>query len=461
MDHPEEKPDLLSRFDRLYDGLSLLVSPMVHNWEERFKRLNALLFAIITIPILAGFSVSSFRSGKYLLAAFLMGNAIVFSMGFVAARIYKNMDYFYKTCLFIISLLFLYLLAVSGPDGHLALWLYILPMAVFIMMDRNQGVVFILLFILCMQVIFFLQNVIPSLEPLNEAYRFRFSFSFIVVSVLASGFQTIRQRYQSTLIEKNKALEEEKEKLAEAKKEAEAANRAKSDFLASMSHELRTPLNHIIGFTELVVGKNCGDLNEEQSEYLEDVLRSSHHLLSLINDMLDLSKIESGKFELSLDDVPLRESLEQSLLMIREKAVQKNLTTRVASPDDLLMVRADSRKLKQILYNLLSNAVKYTPDHGVITISTETFCSKDSNESPAHVKISVQDSGIGIDAEDLDRIFSPFEQLKNKSNAIHRGTGLGLALTRSLVELHGGRLRVESPGKGMGTVFHFTLPLVP
>lgn len=461
MTNPKKKTDIFSRFDRLFDGLSLLVSPLASDWEDRFKRLNSILFAIITIPILVGFSISSLRSGKTLLSAFLFGAAFLFAMGFLAARIYENVIYLYRTCIGIISLLFLYLLVISGPDGHMALWLYILPLAVFIIMDRKEGLLFLIFFILCMQIAFHAQSAFPSLAPLNDAFRFRLSFTFIIVVIFSSSFQNIRQRYQDILIEKNTALEAEKDKLAEAKKEAEAASLAKSDFLASMSHELRTPLNHIIGFTELVAGKNCGDLNEEQSEYLEDVLHSSRHLLSLINDMLDLSKIESGKFELVLTEVPLQESLEQSLLVIREKVIQKNLETLVETHDPCVHVKADIRKLKQILYNLLSNAVKYTPDGGTIKIIAQTVWAQEKGESPAMIEIRVQDSGIGISAEDLDRIFHPFEQLKNKNNAIHRGTGLGLALTRNFVELHGGKMWAESPGQGKGSTFHFTLPLAP
>ncbi|MBA3027766.1 MAG: hypothetical protein FP816_03005 [Desulfobacteraceae bacterium] len=461
MTNPKDKTDIFSRFDRLFDGLSLLASPLASDWEDRFKRLNSILFAIIAIPILVGFSISSLRSGKTMLSAFLFGNAFLFAMGFVVARIYENVMYFYRTCIGIISLLFLYLLVISGPDGHMALWLYILPVAVFIIIDRKEGLLFLIFFILCMQVAFHVQSSFPSLAPLNDAFRFRLSFTFIIVVVFSSSFQNIRQRYQDILIEKNTALEAEKEKLAEAKKEAEAGSLAKSDFLASMSHELRTPLNHIIGFTELVAGKNCGDLNEEQSEYLEDVLHSSRHLLSLINDMLDLSKIESGKFELVLTEVPLKESLEQSLLMIREKVIQKNLETLVESHDPCAHVKADIRKLKQILYNLLSNAVKYTPDGGTIKIIAQTLLEQEKEESPPMVEIIVQDSGIGISAEDLDRIFHPFEQLKNKNNSIHRGTGLGLALTRNFVELHGGKMWAESLGQGKGSTFHFTLPLAP
>jgi PAS domain S-box-containing protein len=266
--------------------------------------------------------------------------------------------------------------------------------------------------------------------------------------------------------------------LIETRELAKSASKAKSDFLANMSHELRTPLNHIIGFTELVVDENFGDLNDIQEEYLKDVLHSSRHLLSLINDILDLSKVEAGKLELNPSDMDLKALLMNSLMMVKEKALKHgiNLTTEIDGLPET--IRADERKLKQILYNLLSNAVKFTPDRGVITVSARPLSVVDGHlvdregrkvdlrvkqgEQPLshanYVEVSVADSGIGIREENLEKIFQPFVQVDSSTSRKYQGTGLGLSLTRSLVQLHGGRIWAESEGENQGSAFHFVLP---
>lgn len=267
------------------------------------------------------------------------------------------------------------------------------------------------------------------------------------------------------------------EALKKAKEIAESATHAKSAFLANMSHEVRTPLNHIIGFTELVVDKHFGELNATQEEYLTDVLNSSHHLLSLINDILDLSKVEAGKMELTRKAVELRTILENSLNMIKEKALKHRiqLSTRLNGIPDF--IQADERKLKQIIYNLLSNAAKFTSDGGKVCLSADLVEApslprgivsalrssgdheqKDGGERK-YVQISVSDTGIGLRKEDLDRIFAPFEQAEGSSSRKYQGTGLGLSLARKFVELHGGAIWAESEGEGKGSTFRFVIPV--
>jgi signal transduction histidine kinase len=250
--------------------------------------------------------------------------------------------------------------------------------------------------------------------------------------------------------------------LQEAKELAEAASRAKSEFLANMSHELRTPLNHIIGFTELIAGKECGPINAVQEEYLNDVLRAGRHLLSLINDILDLSKVEAGKMDLDAAEVPIKTLLENSLSMVREKAIKHgiHLSLNIESAPDSLM--ADERKLKQVMYNLLSNAVKFTPDGGRIEVGSVI---RNGNGRPSGLAgdkdlvVWVKDTGIGIKPQDLERLFAPFEQVESSLSRKFQGTGLGLALTKKMVELHGGRIQARSEGKDKGSVFEFTLPI--
>ena len=268
------------------------------------------------------------------------------------------------------------------------------------------------------------------------------------------------------------------EELRQSKEAAEAASRSKSDFLANMSHELRTPLNHIIGFTELVVDKRFGDLNEVQGEYLNDALQSSRHLLSLINDILDLSKVEAGKLELEAMEIPLRSLLQGSLGMVKEKALKHKI--RLSSDINGIpeVIQADERKLKQILYNLLSNAAKFTPDGGSVTLSARYLSFRDGQwltpdgqpirlpldgdglvmKGKGLIEISVQDSGIGIKGEDLERIFDPFEQVESSASRKYQGSGLGLSLTKRLVELHGGKIWAESEGQGKGSKFILVIP---
>lgn len=257
------------------------------------------------------------------------------------------------------------------------------------------------------------------------------------------------QRLQAEVLEREAAQIE----AVRAKEVAEGANRTRSEFLANMSHELRTPLNHIIGFTELLVGKGFGELNSTQEEYLNDVLVSGNHLLSMINDILDLSRIEAGKEALELNEVDMNSLVERSLLMVREKAMSHGikLTAHLGSGSDPL--RGDERKLRHVLYNLLSNAVKFTPDGGEVRVEVES--------DGASVKVGVRDTGIGIDPQDLKRIFQPFEQADNSATRVYQGTGLGLALTRSFVEMHGGTIWAESEGKGKGSGFYFTIPVQP
>ncbi|MCP4402449.1 MAG: hypothetical protein GY801_34720 [bacterium] len=248
------------------------------------------------------------------------------------------------------------------------------------------------------------------------------------------------------------------DELKQAKKSAETANKAKSEFLANMSHELRTPLNHIIGFTELVVGPHFGDLNDIQEEYLNDVLHSSKHLLSLINDILDLSKVEAGKLVLELDNVNLRVLLENSLVTIKERAMKCGTQVSTEFQNIPIIITADERKLKQILYNLLSNAVKFSPNGGTIRLSATSATHNTQHATGEFIRISVSDTGIGIRHKDLERIFHPFEQVENSKSRRFQGTGLGLALTKRLVELHGGRICAESEGEGKGSIFTFILP---
>jgi signal transduction histidine kinase len=252
---------------------------------------------------------------------------------------------------------------------------------------------------------------------------------------------------QSVLAIQNARLFRE---IEDKSRQIEAANRHKSEFLANMSHELRTPLNAIIGFSEVLGERLFGELNEKQAEYTEDILSSGRHLLSLINEILDLSKVEAGRMELELAAFDLPLAIDNARTFVRERATRHGITLDVAVDERLGDFVGDARKIKQILLNLLSNAVKFTPEGGRIGIK--------ARQADGVVEISVSDTGIGIAPEDEARIFEEFRQVGSDYAHKVEGTGLGLTLAKKFVELHGGRIWVESE-VGKGSKFTFTLPV--
>jgi signal transduction histidine kinase len=232
-------------------------------------------------------------------------------------------------------------------------------------------------------------------------------------------------------------------------RQLEIANQHKSEFLANMSHELRTPLNAIIGFSEVLLERMFGELNEKQDDYLKDIFTSGKHLLSLINDILDLSKIEAGRMELDLGDFDAAQALANAMTLVRERAQTHGIGLKLEADAGIGEIRADERKFKQILLNLLSNAVKFTPDGGKVVVRailTETG-----------IQVAVSDTGVGISAEDQQVVFDEFKQVGRHYTNKHEGTGLGLALTKRFVELHGGTLSLQS-APGVGSTFTFFIP---
>jgi PAS domain S-box-containing protein len=263
----------------------------------------------------------------------------------------------------------------------------------------------------------------------------------------------LNEELKSFNIQLETKVEERTRQLEEAVSIAEASNQAKSDFLASMSHELRTPLNAIIGFSQLLHEKYFGELNDKQSEYVVDIVDSGKHLLSLINDILDLSKIEAGKMELDYSEVKIADLLQNSLVMIKEKALAHNISLdlQIAENVDGMEINADERRLKQVMFNLLSNSAKFTPDGGAITVSVR--------KGEKELIISVSDTGIGMTPQEQKKLFEAFYQASGGIKGKTPGTGLGLAITKSIVEKHGGKIWMESEGLNKGSKFTFTLPL--
>jgi signal transduction histidine kinase/ligand-binding sensor domain-containing protein len=260
-----------------------------------------------------------------------------------------------------------------------------------------------------------------------------------------------RERELNLLVaERTRDLEEARSAHEEARLQAEAASRAKTEFLANMSHELRTPMNAIIGFSEVLEDQYYGALTSKQKEHVGNILQSARHLLSLINDILDLAKVESGRMEVELNRFVVKDLLEGCLTMVRERAFKQGirLEYRMGCPAGEA-VTADERKLKQVLFNLLSNAVKFTPPGKSVTLFAALRETSSWGDGGRWLELAVEDTGIGIHPDDLPKLFQPFTQLESAYTKRFEGTGLGLALTRKLVELQGGRIRVEStPGEG-------------
>jgi len=259
-------------------------------------------------------------------------------------------------------------------------------------------------------------------------------------------------RLQDLNILLERRVAERTDELQKANIALEKANRLKSEFLATMSHELRTPLNAIIGFAEVLKDEVVGTLSTEQKEYLGDIHGSGQHLLNMINSILDLSKIEAGKLELHYEEFPVQEAINEVLNTIIGFSNKKGIHIHTHIHEDVPSITVDKVKFKQIMFNLLSNAVKFTPENGRVTINASLM-----NQ---HVQIAVSDTGIGIKSEDMDKIFEAFRQLDASYARHYEGTGLGLTLTKRLVELHGGKIWVISEF-GKGSAFTFSLPIKP
>ena len=256
-------------------------------------------------------------------------------------------------------------------------------------------------------------------------------------------FRSMEDRFNRELAETNVELQRRNE-------EVERANQLKSEFLASMSHELRTPLHTIIGFSELLGEQIQGPLNEKQRRFVDHIHRDSQHLLELINDILDLAKIESGKVELRIDPVGATEALEEVLGSCPPRAGTRSIIIATSVPPQV-MLNADRLRFKEVLFNLMSNAIKFTPAGGSITVSAQPA------ETDGFCTIAVRDTGVGIPADQHEAIFDKFHQVGSTVRGVREGTGLGLSITKQIVEMHGGAITVES-APGTGSCFSFTMP---
>jgi signal transduction histidine kinase len=296
------------------------------------------------------------------------------------------------------------------------------------------------------------QVIDPEVESALDQFR---STRLILVALLIAASLLLAKAVSDTVrnrrvvAQANAALSLSNQTIQAQAAQLEQASKNKSEFLANMSHELRTPLNAIIGFSEVLLEELFGALNPKQRDYLTDIRGSGTHQLSLINDILDLSKVEAGRLELELAPVSVAEAISAGITLVRERAANHGISLDSEVAPDLPLIRADGRKLKQVMLNLLTNAVKFTPAGGRV-VARAAACD-------GEIVISVSDTGVGIEVADQERIFAEFEQTRH-GKAAEEGTGLGLTLCKKLVELHGGRIWVESES-GVGSTFTFTLPM--
>jgi signal transduction histidine kinase len=277
----------------------------------------------------------------------------------------------------------------------------------------------------------------------------------LLVALENARLYAAAQRYIQQLLDQSRQL-------LGAKVAAEQASRAKSEFLAAMSHELRTPLNAVIGFSQVLANKTYGELNERQLQYLTTILSGGRHLRRLVDDLLDLAKVDAGRLTLDRSSVTIAKELHEVVGVVQALASEKNITLSAEVEDELPTISADRQRIQQVIYNLLSNAIKFTDSGGCVKITADAAVNgaAGSASAPGALRIVVADNGIGIKAEDQARIFEVFEQVDSSLGRQHGGTGLGLALSRRLVELHGGTIGVTSEGvKGRGSVFTVCLPI--
>lgn len=405
-------------------------------------------------------SLIALNEGKTFLTVLNIATASLLLSLVFYMRIRRTYNTSITICIVIMFFFYLFFFVTGGSNNTGHLWAYTFPLFASFLLGSKKGGIYSLLFLIITLIYCYSGLKKYYLTDYADEFKIRFFLSFFTVTIFTYYFEKIREKTDTKLYKKNNELNNVVEELKRSEielkysnHEAEKANKAKSEFLRNMSHELRTPLNHILGFSKLVKDEKVGSLNPIQSEYLDDVLQSGNHLLLLINDLLDLNRVEAGFEKLEKTYINFTEIARKVAGMFTLKLKEKNISLIMEISEINTQLYADRRRIVQIFYNLLSNAVKFTNSGGSITIKVEEDI--DVN----NILISISDTGIGIEKNNLNYIFNSFSRIENSFEKKIEGTGLGLALTKNLVELHGGIIRAESLGIGKGSMFKFTLPL--
>ena len=338
-------------------------------------------------------------------------------------------------------------------------WTFIFPLMAIVLCGNREALFWVILHVIVMTPCIF--GIWPGNRPEDSISTGMTTLvAYFTVYLCSAVIEAARTRTLETTLKQKRQLVESLDKLDTARLLAENANEAKSRFLANVSHELRTPLNHIIGFTELVADGKFGRMNQAQEDYLRNALSSSGHLLALIDDILDLSTIETGRKELHISRIHTESLVKESVLVVSEIATANKVHISVKIENPPAIIHADRRMMNQVMYNLLSNAIKFSPG-GLVTVrASGRPPDKTENTHEADLEISISDTGTGIDPAYLDRIFQPFERINDTENRQTRGTGLGLSVSKEIVALHHGSLTAQSEGKGKGCIFTLIIPTV-
>ena len=448
----------IQKLTRIWDDL--LLGPLAQDFTfDRLRQARvATALVIVCPPLLVAWGLRHLFAGDLPLGIFNLFFACTVVMSFVLRRFIFNTHR--ETWIYRINVLFLWIecfffITRSGKDSSELLWLYIYPLVVFYLMGSKEGL-FWVSSVLAATVVFFLAPQLYGFDHDFTPYFMQsFLFSYLLVITISAATEIARRQFQRATESHQNALQIETAKLEEASRIAEEANQAKSHFIAGLSHEFRTPLTHIMGFTDLTLREEYGDLNDVQREYLKDVLESSRHLHSLINNILDVSAIERGTLDLQLDDVDVAQLVNDGVAIVAVEVEEKGIKITSSAADAVSTIRGDITRLKQIVYNLLANAVKYTHPGGAIDISCRMIGAA-SNTAEDALEIAISDTGIGLEKRDVNRIFEAFVRVGDRAE---EGTGLGLSLAKRLVELHGGKISAESDGPGKGSTFRFTVPI--
>jgi signal transduction histidine kinase len=401
----------------------------------------------IVLLLLSG---PAYIMGLYILSVAIMGVGFAVLMRPMSAprflRIYRIVSTGYVAALLTVQVISI---AVFNR-AEFSAWILLYPSMVFLFMSKKDALSSVVVCGLAFFVPLFFAEPISVPPASILSMKANLLLVFVLVAVCTYFIENTRRRFQANLVRKQ-------QELMKMKQTAEAASRAKSEFLSNMSHELRTPLNHIIGFTELLLESSAERRDGTSVEYLTDVLTSGRHLLHLVNDVLDLARVEEGKLELNLRPVAAGELLDRSMKLVGDRARDKNIALLTGPDIPAETFNADASRLTQVLVNLLVNAVKFTPAGGRVTASCRIV--EETAADGRMVEFSVTDSGAGIPTEMLPLLFERFSRLERPEYRGEEGVGLGLALSKELVARHGGRIMAESQGAGAGSTFRFAVPM--